>query len=390
MEREFDGLSMPTVKDKKIHLGILGGGQLGLMMIESAGSLPLDFHVLDPDPDAPCATVAAHSKRGDFRDFATVMEFGKGLDVLTIEIENVNVQALKRLRDEQGVRVFPQPEVMELVQDKGDQKQFLKRHRIPTADFVLIDSASDLAVQADFLPAFQKLRKSGYDGRGVCRLDSLGDLPKAFDAPSVLEKSVEIKKEISVLLARSREGQIKLFPIVEMRFHPTRHLVDLLFAPASLSPDLVDRAYQIAREVAQALNIVGVLAVEMFVTPDNKILVNEIAPRPHNSGHHTIEANETSQYLIHLQSILGLELGSTRLNFPSALLNLLGEDGFSGDVVYEGLEHLGNDPKVFVHVYGKKQTRAFRKMGHVTVLADTVEAALKKIEAIKKEVRVVA
>lgn len=381
---------MPTVKDKKIPLGILGGGQLGCMMIESAGDLPLKFHVLDPDPEAPCRQLDCRFVEGDFRDFATVIEFGKTLDVLTIEIEDVATQALKRLRDEHGVTVYPQPEVIELMQDKGLQKEFYLKNRIPAAEFVLVAGKNEIAEHARLFPCFQKLKKSGYDGRGVCRLDSIEDLSSAFDAPSVLEKAQNIQKEISVILARSRDGQIKQFPIVEMCFHPKEHLVDILFAPASLAPELVDRAYQLARDVAQKLEVVGVLAVEMFVTTDGRILVNEIAPRPHNSGHHTIEANETSQYLIHLQSILGLEMGSTRMRSPSALLNILGDARYEGVARFEGLETLENQEQVFVHVYGKKQTRPYRKMGHVTVLENTVENALKKIEKIRETLKVVA
>lgn len=375
--------------ERKKKIGVLGGGQLGRMMIESAGNLPVEFFILDRDAEAPCRDVADHFTVGDFCDFATVLEFGRSLDVLTIEIENVNVEALKRLRDEHGVKVFPQPEVVELVQDKGLQKQFLFRHRIPTAEFVLIESRAEISDHDNFLPCFQKLRKSGYDGRGVCRLDSPLSLEKTFDAPCILERAIPVRKEISVILARSSEGQVKLFPIVEMSFHPARHLVDVLFAPASLPPEVLERAYQVARDVAAALKIVGVLAVEMFVTPEDKILVNEIAPRPHNSGHHTIEANETSQYLLHLQSLLGLELGSTRMISPAALLNLLGEEGCEGQVRYKGIEEARSQTGVCVHVYGKKRTRPFRKMGHVTVLDATIDGALKKIEETRKTVRVI-
>lgn len=373
---------------KEIKVGILGGGQLGLMLIESAAKMGVRFGVLDPDFEAPCRDLNVDFTQGDFRDYARVLEFGKKYDVVTIEIENVAVQALKRLRDDHGIQVYPQPEVIELIQDKGLQKEFYRTHHIPTADFVLIEGCHELEKHPDFFPCFQKLRKSGYDGRGVCRLESLQDKVHAFDAPSILEKAVNVQKEIAVIVARSLKGQIKTFPIVEMALHPQKHLVDRLFAPARLLPEQVEQAYQLARQVAEHLGIVGVLAVEMFVDKENRILVNEMAPRPHNSGHHTIEANETSQYLIHLESILGMEMGSTRMISPSAMLNLLGEDGFEGPVSYEGLENWRGQDGVFVHDYGKRQTRPYRKMGHVTVLSDTVDEALRQVQKISQSVRV--
>lgn len=377
-----------SVNLKAIKVGILGGGQLGRMLVASAAQMGVRFGVLDPDAESPCRELDVDFSQGDFRDYANVLEFGKKYDVVTIEIENVAVQALKRLRDDHGIQVYPQPEVIELIQDKGLQKEFYRAHHIPTADFVLIEGCQGLQKHPDFFPCFQKLRKSGYDGRGVCCLESIADKALAFDAPSVLEKAVNVQKEIAVIVARSLKGQIKTFPIVEMALHPQKHLVDRLFAPARLLPEQVEQAYHLARQVAEQLGIVGVLAVEMFVDGENRILVNEMAPRPHNSGHHTIEANETSQYRIHLESILGLEMGSTRMLSPSAMLNLLGEDGFEGPVSYEGLENWRGQDGVFVHDYGKRQTRPYRKMGHVTVLSDTVDEALRQVQKISQSVRV--
>ena len=373
---------------KTVRVGILGGGQLGLMLIEAGRDLGVKFSVLDPDSEAPCRDVADLFVVGDFRDFSTVMHFGKNCDVVTIEIEDVNVEALRRLRDEQGVTVFPQPEVISVIQDKGIQKEFYRRHNIATADFVLLENRAELETCHDFLPGFLKLRRGGYDGRGVMRVTA-ENIARAFDAPCVLEKVVAIEKEISVILARDAVGQIKMFPLVEMTFHSARHVVDLLLAPARLSPEQVDRAYHLARQVAQDLGVIGVLAVEMFVTQEGEILVNEIAPRPHNSGHHTIEANETSQYLLHLQTILGREIGSTHKKSIAVMINLLGSPDHDGVAKISGVEEVAQFEGVFIHLYGKTVTHPWRKMGHVTILDDSLENAMKRAKEIKEKIRIV-
>ena len=349
-------------------LGVLGGGQLGRMLIQSAIDFNLSVHVLDPNPQAPCHAIATRFTVGSLTDFDTVYAFGQSCDLLTIEIENVNTKALRRLRDE-GTSVYPEPEVIALIQDKRAQKQFYQRHGIPTADFVLTESRADLAQHVDRLPAVHKLGRAGYDGRGVQVLRSADDLSRGFDAPGVLEELVNFDKEISVIVARNARGEVRTFPVVELVFHPEKNLVEYLFAPARLSEELRQRADQLARTVIEQLNMTGLLAVEMFVTPAGEVLVNEVAPRTHNSGHHTIEANATSQFEQHLRSILNLPLGATTLRTPAAMVNLLGEAGYEGAARYEGLDAVLATEGAHVHLYGKTITKPFRKMGHVTLTA---------------------
>ncbi len=373
---------------QNFKLGILGGGQLGRMLIQSGIDFNIPFSILDPDPQAPCATLGDFHT-GKLTDFNTVMKFGSACDIITIEIENVNTAALKELQ-RQGKKVFPQPEVIELIQDKRVQKQFYSKHGIPTAEFVLTENAADVQSHKHFLPAVNKLGKEGYDGRGVQILRSEGDLSKAFNAPGLLEKLIDFDKEISVIVARNASGELKTFPVVEMVFHPVHNLVEYLFAPASISKEVEAKADRIARDIITKLNMVGLLAVEMFVTKAGDVLVNEIAPRPHNSGHQTIEGNVTSQYEQHLRAILDLPLGDTSIISPSAMVNLLGEDGFSGAALYEGFEEVAKIPGVHVHLYGKKVTKPFRKMGHVTILDHNLENLKKKANFVKETLKVKA
>jgi 5-(carboxyamino)imidazole ribonucleotide synthase len=375
--------------DSKFRLGILGGGQLGRMLIQAAIDLNLYIKVLDADPTAPCRHLAHEFTEGSLMDFDTVFQFGKTVDVLTIEIEHVNVDALEALQ-KRGVKVFPQPEVIRTIQDKRLQKQFYQDNLIPTADFVLINSPEEIAAHSHFLPAFQKLGKSGYDGRGVQRLVSVNDLPKAFQGPSLLEKAIDFEKEIAVIVARNEAGEISVFPVVELVFHPEHNLVEYLFAPAQIDDLIEAQANEIAIGVVQKLGIVGLLAVEMFVTKTGEVLVNEVAPRPHNSGHHTIKANATSQFEQHLRAILGLPLGSTQANNVAAMVNLLGEEGYIGDVYYEGMERILAIAGVYPHLYGKKTTKPFRKMGHVTILDSSLEALQKKVILVKESIQVKA
>ena len=370
-------------------LGVLGGGQLGRMLIRSAIDFNLDVHVLDPSPQAPCHAIATRFTPGSLTDFDTVYAFGKTCDLLTIEIENVNTEALRKLRDE-GIPVYPEPEVIELIQDKREQKQFYRKHHIPTADFVLTESRADLAQHKAMLPAVHKLGRAGYDGRGVQKLRSEADLPKGFDQPGLLEKLINFEKEISVIVARNARGEVATFPVVELVFHPEKNLVEYLFAPAHLPEALAHRADQLARTVIEQLNMTGLLAVEMFVTPQGEVLVNEVAPRTHNSGHHTIEANVTSQFEQHLRAILNMPLGSTATKTPAAMVNLLGEDGYEGPARYEGLDEALATEGVSVHLYGKKTTKPFRKMGHVTMVAPTIEALKAKARRIQDSISVIA
>jgi len=370
-------------------IGILGGGQLGLMLLQAAIDWHLDIHILEPDPDAPCRFIAPHFKQGSLQDYETVYNFGKDLDIITIEIEKVNVDALAALVEE-GKRVYPQPSVIRKIQDKRIQKQFYKENDLPTAEFRLTKTRADVAKHADFLPAFHKLGKDGYDGRGVQRIDSIEDLDKAFDAPGLLEKAVDFEKEIAVIVARNPAGIIKTFPVVEMVFHPEHNLVDYLFAPAEISDDIRHKAEEIATRTAEAFGIVGVLAVEMFVTKTGEILINEVAPRPHNSGHHTIRANATSQYEQHWRAILGLPLGSTAQYAPAAMVNLLGEAGHTGPARYEGVDTLLAIEQVFPFLYGKAVTKPHRKMGHVTIMDENLESLRAKVELVKESVKVVS
>lgn len=373
---------------QNFKLGVLGGGQLGRMLIQSGIDFNIPFAMLDPDANAPCAQLGEFHV-GKLTDFDTVMRFGEKCDIITIEIENVNTQALKELQ-QGGKKVFPQPEVIELIQDKRVQKEFYRKNNIPTAPFILTANAEEVIANKHLLPAVNKLGKEGYDGRGVQILRNEKDLLKAFDAPGLLETLVDFDKEISVIVARNPSGEIKTFPPVEMVFHPIQNLVEYLFAPATISAAVQSAADSIAREIITRLNMVGLLAVEMFVTKEGTVLVNEIAPRPHNSGHQTIEGNVTSQYEQHLRAILDLPLGDTQIVTPSAMVNLLGEDGFSGPARYEGFEEVASISGVHVHLYGKKLTKPFRKMGHVTIIDDNLENLKKKASFVKETLKVKA
>jgi 5-(carboxyamino)imidazole ribonucleotide synthase len=379
---------LTTTFNSDFKLGVLGGGQLGRMLIQSGIDFNINIATLDPDENAPCKSLAEFH-HGKLTDYNTVLDFGMSCDVITIEIENVNTNALKELQA-QGKKVFPQPEIIELIQDKRLQKKFYRDNKIPTADFILIENKVDVQKNASFLPAVNKLGKEGYDGRGVQILRSQSDLEKAFDAPGLLEKLIDFEKEISVIVARNERGDIRTFPAVEMVFHPIQNLVEYLFAPAQLSEAIKNEADSIARDIIVKLNMVGLLAVEMFVTKDGKVLVNEIAPRPHNSGHQTIEANITSQYEQHLRAILNLPLGDAGIILPSAMVNLLGEPGYSGAARYEGFEKVVAVSGIHVHLYGKKITKPFRKMGHVTITDQDVNSLKKKAEFVKETLKVIA
>jgi len=369
-------------------VGVLGGGQLGRMLIQSGIDFNVPFKVLDPDAHAPCASLAEFV-HGKLKDFDTVLAFGEDCDVITIEIEHVNTDALKVL-EAKGKRVYPQPSVIELIQDKRKQKQFYAESGIPTAPFVLVENSGDVKDKATQFPVVNKLGREGYDGRGVQILRSAADLGKAFDAPGLLESLIDFDKEIAVIVARSSTGEIKTFPAVEMVFHPEQNLVEYLYSPAELSEQVLQQAERVARTVIQKLSMVGVLAVEMFVTKSGEVLVNEVAPRPHNSGHQTIEANVTSQYEQHLRAILGLPLGDTSITRPSAMVNLLGESGHEGIAKYQGFTDVLALPGVHVHLYGKQLTKPFRKMGHVTI-ADADPAELKrKVQLVKNTLKVIS
>jgi 5-(carboxyamino)imidazole ribonucleotide synthase len=380
---------MAAFEGSKIRLGILGGGQLGRMLVQKAIDFNLQTLVLDPDPDAPCRDLCTRFEEGNFRDYKTVLKFGASADVITVEIEHVNVDALDEL-ERMGKHVFPQPSVLRIVQDKGLQKEFYRINTIPTAEFRLVSGKDEIMTHVGMFPVMQKLRRSGYDGKGVKPLRSKEDIDGAFTDASVLERMVDFEREISVIVSRNVSGQVAHFPVVDMDFNPEANLVEFLYSPSSLNEKLSDEAIRIARNLIEKLNHVGLLAVEMFVTREEEILVNEIAPRPHNSGHHTIEGNVTSQYEQHLRAILNLPPGDTSLKRPSVMINLLGEKGNNGEAVYEGFDKVMAIPGAHVHLYGKRFTKPFRKMGHITITADTIEEARKKAKEVSGMVKVVS
>ena len=370
-------------------IGVLGGGQLGRMMIQSGMDFNLDIAVMDPDPTAPCSTLVREFVSAKLTDADAVYDFGKDKDLITIEIENVSTEGLKRLKAE-GKKVYPQPEIIELIQDKRKQKTFYKANRIPTADFILTENREEVKKHASFLPSVNKLGKEGYDGRGVQILKKESDLEKAFDKPGLLEELIDFEKELSVIVARNEKGEVTTFPVVELSFHPTANLVEFLFSPADIDPDIEKKAGKLAIDVIEKLDMVGLLAVELFLTKEGELLVNEIAPRTHNSGHHTIEANVTSQFEQHLRAILNLPLGNTEILIPAAMVNLLGEDGFTGEARYEGLDKVLSRRGVHIHLYGKKLTKPFRKMGHVTITHEDMATLKKEAKEIKELLKVKA
>lgn len=374
---------------ESFKLGMLGGGQLGRMFIQEAINFDLHVHVMDPDPNAPCQAIAHTFTCGSLNDYDTVLNFGKDKSVLTVEIENVNIEALVTL-EQNGVKVFPQPSVLKTIKDKGIQKQFFIDNAIPTAPFQLIDENESLEKYSHILPCVQKLRTGGYDGKGVQTIQSTADFAKGFTAPSILEEMIPFVKELSVIVARNEQGEIAVYPTVECEFNAEANLVEFLFAPADISSEIEGKAQAIAIDVIQKLDMVGILAVEFFLTKENTLLVNEIAPRPHNSGHHTIECNTTSQFEQHLRSILNLHLGATHILQTGAMINLLGEPGFEGKVIYDGLyEYLGQ-PGVHPHLYGKSTTKPFRKMGHITIAGPTLSTVKNLALEVKKSIRVIA
>ena len=373
----------------ELQLVILGGGQLGRMVIQEAINYNVNIHVLDPDKNAPCRKLCNRFEVGSLSDFHTVYNFGKDLDMLTIEIEKVNVDALEKL-EEEGVQVFPQSRVIRLIQDKGLQKQFFKQNDIPTAPFQLISTKENLLNANINIPYIQKLRKDGYDGKGVKKIASQEDLEHAFEEPSMIEEWIDFEKEIAVIVARNDKGDISAFPLVEMEFNPQANLVEFLISPSTLSFEIQQQAEEIAKKIANDLQIVGLLAVEMFLTKQGEILVNELAPRPHNSGHQTIEGNYTSQFAQHLRAIFNLPLGNTSTRSNAVMINLLGEEGYEGLAKYEGIEEILDMEGVYLHLYGKKYTKPFRKMGHVCIVNDNRELAISNARKVQEILKVKA
>lgn len=374
---------------KHFQLGVLGGGQLGRMLIQETINYDVQVHCLDPDAEAPCKDIAHSLTIGSLNDFDMVYNFGQNKDVITVEIENVSIEALEKLEGE-GKKVFPQPAVLKIIRDKGLQKQFYADHNIPTPAFYLVNNKEEINNYIAEFPFMQKMRTGGYDGKGVTSLRNEKDLETAFEVPSVLEKFVDFEKELSVIVARNENGETKVYPTVECEFSPEANLVEFLFSPADVSPAIEKAAEELAISIIDKLGMVGILAVELFLTKDGQLLVNEIAPRPHNSGHHTIECNVTSQFEQHMRSVLNLPLGDTRIIQPGVMINLLGEKGYQGSVIYQGLETAIAIPGVKPHIYGKAETKSFRKMGHITIVAPTLEEAKTNGRTVKELVKVIA
>jgi 5-(carboxyamino)imidazole ribonucleotide synthase len=374
-------------------LGILGGGQLGKMLLFDTRKFDIQTYVLDPSDEAPCKIACNQFFQGDLMDFETVYNFGKQVDVLTFEIELVNLEALEKLENE-GTKVYPSPKTLKLIQNKGIQKEFYIQNNIPTAPFkryaTLKDLVVDLVDSNIELPFVWKCTEFGYDGNGVKVIRQTADLENLPNVECIAETMVPFKNELAVIVCRNPQGEIKTYPVVEMEFHPEANQVEYVICPARIDDKVAEKARAIALNVSQQFNHVGLLAVEMFQTEDDEILVNEVAPRPHNSGHYSIEASYTSQFENHLRAILDLPLGNTESKVAGIMVNLSGAEGFSGDVVYENIEKILGWNGVTPHIYGKKQTRPFRKMGHVTIVNENINEARRIAEDVKNTIRVIS
>jgi len=369
-------------------VGILGGGQLGRMLLQAAANYPVETYVLENDPACPAAHLCHHFTLGDIRDFDAVYEFGKKLDAITIEIESVNEAALEKLEAE-GVKVYPRPSALRTIKDKIVQKKYYKDLRIPTSDFIVTESKQDLLQHTTYLPAVHKLGQGGYDGRGVQVIKTSADLDKGFDAPGVLEKMVKIDKEISQIVAVSETGETTLYPPVDMVFDPSLNLLSYQISPAAIPPEVFYKIEAISVAVVKGLKSPGLFAVELFVTKEGDVLVNETAPRVHNSGHHTIEGNYSSQFDMLWRIMLQYPLGNTDAILPAAIVNLLGAEGHAGPAFYDGLSEVLQMDNVFVHIYGKKETRPGRKMGHVTILSNEKQELIHKARHIGQALKVI-
>ena len=364
-------------------IGILGGGQLGRMLLQAAANYPVETFVMENDPECPAAHLCHHFTTGNIRDFEAVYQFGKGLDALTIEIENVNVDALEKLEQE-GVKIYPKPAVLRTIKNKILQKQYYQSHEIPTAEFIITQNRLELEAASGFLPAVHKLGEGGYDGKGVQILKEEKDIALGFDAPSVLEKAIDIQKEIAQIVAVDNNGQTVLYPPVEMLFDPDLNLLDYQLCPAEIDTKTLWKVEAISLSVVRNFKSPGLFAVELFLDKKGEVYVNETAPRVHNSGHHSIEAHYSSQFDMLWRVMLDYPLGNTEAILPSIMINIIGAPGHSGPVQYEGLEETLKVVNAFVHLYGKKETKPGRKMGHVTVLSKDKQDLLHKSNKIKR------
>lgn len=374
-------------------LGIICGGQLGKMLALAAANWDITTSVLDASEDCPAGKASNFYTKGHHMDYDAVYSFGQTVDMITFEIEHVNLDALRKLKSE-GKKIYPDPELLAVIQDKGIQKQFYAKNDIPSSKFDLYDSKEDIlaAIESNKLtyPFVQKSRTAGYDGKGVAVIKSESDTQLLLDGSSVVEDAVDIEKELSIIISRNVSGEIKCYPLVEMEFSETANLVELLLSPAEVSKENEVISEKIAVQIAEGLDLVGIMAVELFLAKDGEILVNESAPRTHNSGHQTIEGNITSQYEQQVRAILNMPLGDTSLRTPSVMINLLGEPNYSGPVYYEGFNDILKISGVNPHIYGKKETRPYRKMGHITVIDESLEEAISKANLIKKTIKVIS
>jgi len=371
------------------RLGVLGGGQLGKMLLTETQKFDIYTCILDSATDAPCAQICNEFHQGSLLDFKTVYNFGKKVDLLTIEIEHVNIDALLKL-EEEGLEIYPQPSVLQIIQHKGKQKDFFVENNIPTSPHKRFTSLIDLKRESLNFPFVWKSAQFGYDGTGVKIVKNENDLNLLSDTDCIVEDLIPFKNELAVIVARNKSGELKTYPVVEMEFHPEANQVEYVICPARISDEVAEKAREIALKVATSFEHIGLLAVEMFQTQNDEIIVNEVAPRTHNSGHYSIEASYTSQFEQHLRSILNLPLGDTASKVAGIMVNLVGEEGFSGNVVYENMEEILTMDGVTPHIYGKKQTRPFRKMGHVTIVNNDLFEARKIAEKVKNTIRVIS
>ena len=374
-------------------LGILGGGQLGKMLLYETRKFDIRTSVIDPSKEAPCKIACDHFEVGDLMDFDTVYNFGKKVNVLTFEIEHVNIDALEKLENE-GITVYPSSKTLRNINDKITQKQFYQKHKIPTSPFQVFNSKNNIieAVSKNQInfPFVWKQSTGGYDGMGVSIIRKKEDLNALPDVPCIAEKLIPFKNELAVIVTRNPNGEIKTYPVVEMEFHPEANQVEYVICPARIDENIAEKARAIAVKVSEAFEHVGLLAVELFQTEDDEIIVNEVAPRPHNSGHYSIEGSVTNQFEQHLRAILNLPLGETYSKLAAIMVNLVGEEGHTGDVQYKNMENILSLEGVTPHIYGKKQTRPFRKMGHVTIVNRQIDKAHKIAEMVKETIKVIS
>mgnify|MGYP006076583799 FL=1 len=384
---------MKNYYSSDFKLGVLGGGQLGRMLLAETQKLDIHTSILESNKKAPCAEICNRFVVGDLLDFDTVYEFGKTVDLLTIEIENINLDALDKLEVE-GLTIYPKPKDLRIIQSKARQKNFYIDHQIPTVAFSHYAYFEELKHSYENniinFPFVWKAARFGYDGNGVKIVRNIEDLENLPNVECITEKLIPFKNELAVIVARNAAGEVKTYPVVEMEFHPEANQVEYVICPARIDFKVAEKARELALKVVSAFDFVGLLAVEMFQTIDDKILVNEVAPRPHNSGHYSIEASYTNQFEQHLRSILNLPLGNTDNKVAGIMVNLVGEEGFSGDVIYQNIEEILKIDGVTPHIYGKKETRPFRKMGHVTIVNTDIDKARAIAQKVKEIIRVIS